>query len=149
MAGMGAAPKPNAQRRRGLANGVVTRLPSEGREGDPPRWPLSGCGYDPEIWHELWTCPQAVAWERLGPGMVRVVARYVVLLAEAEVGEPKVAAETRQMEDRLGLSPMAMLRLRWEIADDELAEAREQRTAPKAKADVRSRLRIVDQASGQ
>ena len=129
---------------------AMTRLPSEGRKGETPEWPLSSsAAYDPDLWDELWSTPQAVAWERLGAGTIRVVARYVVLLAEAEVGEPKVAAETRQMEDRLGLSPMAMLRLRWEIADDELAEAREQRTAPKAKADVRSRLRIVDPASGQ
>lgn len=27
-------------------------------------------------------------------------------------------AEARQLEDRLGLTPMAMLRLRWEISDD-------------------------------
>jgi hypothetical protein len=81
--------------------------------------------------------------------MIRVVARYVVLLAEAEVGEPKVAAEVRQIEDRLGLSPMAMLRLRWEIAPDEVAEQREQRTSSPAKADVRARLRVVDPASGQ
>lgn len=149
MAGMGAAPKPNAQRRRGLANGVITRLPAEGRKGDPPSWPLSGAGYDPEIWAELWSCPQAVAWELLGPGMTRVVARYVVLLAEAEVGEPKVAAEARQMEDRLGLSPMAMLRLRWEIATDEVAELREQRSTSKAKTSARARLHIVDPAAGQ
>jgi hypothetical protein len=146
---MGAAPKPNAQRRRGLANGVITRLPAEGRKGGPPPWPLSGAGCDLEIWAELWSTPQAAAWETLGPGMVRVVARYVVLLAEAEVGEPKVAAEVRQVEDRLGLSPLAMLRLRWEIAPDEVAEQRDQRTATKAQADVRSRLRIVDPASGQ
>jgi hypothetical protein len=147
MAGMGAAPKPNAQRRRGLANGVITRLPAEGRKGDPPPWPLSGAGCDLEIWAELWSTPQAAAWETLGPGMVRVVARYVVLLAEAEVGEPKVAAEVRQVEDRLGLSPLAMLRLRWEVAPDEVAEQRDQRTTAKAQADVRSRLRIVDAGS--
>lgn len=28
-------------------------------------------------------------------------------------------AEARQLEDRLGLTPMAMLRLRWEISDDD------------------------------
>ena len=149
MAGMGPAPKPTAQRRRGLSSNGVTRLPSEGRTGDPPPWPLAGFGCDLQIWAELWSTPQAVAWERLGPGMIRVVARYVVLLAEAEVGEPKVAAEVRQIEDRLGLSPMAMLRLRWEIAPDEVAEQREQRTSSPAKADVRARLRVVDPASGQ
>lgn len=150
MAGMGAAPKPNAQRRRGLANGVITRLPSEGRKGETPEWPMrTHAGYDENLWDELWSTPQAAAWERLGPGCVRVVARYVVLLAEADVGEPKAAMEVRQIEDRLGLTPLAMLRLRWEIAPDEVAEAREQRSAPSAKTSAQKRLHIVDPASGQ
>lgn len=149
MAGMGPPPKAASARRRTNATIAMTRLPAEGRTGDPPRWPLSHGAYDAGIWAELWSTPQAVAWERLGPGTVRVVARYVVLLAEADVGEPKAAMEVRQLEDRLGLSPMAMLRLRWEIAADEVAEAREKHQAPTAKADVRTRLRLVDPAAGQ
>lgn len=150
MAGMGPPPKPASQRRRTNATIGMTRLPSEGRSGDTPEWPLSSsAAYDEDLWAELWSTPQAVAWERLGAGTIRVVARYVVLLAEADVGEPKAAMEVRQLEDRLGLSPMAMLRLRWEIAPDEVAEAREQRTASPAKSDARARLRIVDPASGQ
>ena len=149
MAGMGPAPKPTAQRRRGLASAAMTRLPAEGRQGEPPEWPLATtAAFDEDTWRDLWSTPQAAAWERLGVGTVRLVARYVVLLAEADVGEPKAAAEVRQIEDRLGLSPLAMLRLRWEVAADEVAEAREQRTAPTAKT-ARARLRIVDPASGQ
>ena len=62
--------------------------------------------------------PQAVAWERLH--LERVVARYAVKLTAAEQPDSSSAqqAEVRQMEDRLGLSAMAMLRLRWEITDD-------------------------------
>ncbi|NUP48997.1 MAG: hypothetical protein HOW97_17080 [Catenulispora sp.] len=150
MAGMGPPPKPAAQRRRTNATVAMTRLPSEGRKGEPPEWPMrTHAGYDDNLWAELWSTPQAVAWERLGAGTIRVVARYVVLLAEADVGEPKAAMEVRQIEDRLGLSPLAMLRLRWEIAPDEVAEQRDQRTAAKAQTDVRARLRIVDSASGQ
>jgi len=150
MAGMGPPPKPAAQRRRTNATVAMTRLPSEGRKGETPEWPLSSsAAYDPDLWDELWSTPQAVAWERLGAGTIRVVARYVVLLAEADVGEPKAAMEVRQIEDRLGLSPLAMLRLRWEIAPDEVAEAREQRTASSTKTDVRRRLHVVDPASGQ
>jgi len=144
---MGPPPKPASQRRRTNPTIAMTRLPVEGRQGDPPRWPLSGAGYDPEVWAELWSTPQAAAWERLGVGCVRIVARYVVLLAEADVGEPKAAAEVRQIEDRLGLSPQAMLRLRWEIAPDELAEAREQRSAPKPKTSVQRRMHLVDPAA--
>jgi hypothetical protein len=45
------------------------------------------------------------------------------------------------MEDRLGLTPMSMLRLRWEIAPDELAEARD---APAPSTKERPRLRAVE-----
>lgn len=48
---------------------------------------------------------------------VHVVARYVLLLERAE-GEGATAAllsEVRQLEDRLGLSPVSMRRLHWEI----------------------------------
>jgi hypothetical protein len=88
----------------------------------------------------MWATPQAVAWETLG--WTRTVARYVRLLVQSE--KPKatmsLCAEVRQLEDRLGLSPMAMLRLRWEIVPDEVAEARR---APSPSA---RRLRAVDSA---
>jgi len=64
----------------------------------------------------LWRTPQAVAWEQLG--WTRVVARYCHWSIQAE-DSPEVPVallgELRQLEDRLGLSPMAMLRLRWTI----------------------------------
>lgn len=146
----GPAPKPDAQRRRRNATVAMTRLPSEGRKGEAPEWPLrTHAGYDDNLWAELWSTPQAAAWERLGPGCIRVVARYVVLLAEADVGEPKAAMEVRQIEDRLGLTPLAMLRLRWEVAVDEVAEQREQRSTQTTRASVQKRLHIVDPASGQ
>ncbi|MCO1575351.1 hypothetical protein M8C13_06200 [Crossiella sp. SN42] len=69
------------------------------------------------LWAQLWATPQAWAWERLG-WMVEP-ALYVRLLVAAEAGHLKSAAEARQWSDRLGLSPLALLRLRWEIAEDE------------------------------
>lgn len=149
MSGMGPPPKAPGQRRRTNPTVATTRLPAEGRQGDAPPWPLAtSAAYDGDTWAELWSTPQAAAWERLGVGTVRVVARYVVLLAEADVGEPKAAAEVRQLEDRLGLSPMAMLRLRWEIAPDEVAAQRTAHTETGASADPRRRLRIVDSTAG-
>jgi hypothetical protein len=67
------------------------------------------------IWIALWTTPQAVAWERLG--WTRTVARYArfLLASEEPSARPSLLNETRQMEDRLGLTPMAMLRLRWDV----------------------------------
>ena len=69
------------------------------------------------MWGQLWSSPQAVAWESLG--WTRVVARYARVAVEAElgVGGGTILAECRQLEDRLGLSPMAMKRLQWQVED--------------------------------
>jgi hypothetical protein len=66
----------------------------------------------------------------------RTVARYVraVVAAERTGAAATTLSEARQLEDRLGLTPMSMLRLRWEIAADEVAEKRE---ATGEAADVR------------
>lgn len=75
-----------------------------------------------ELWNSIWKTPQAVAWEQLG--WTRDVAMYVRHTVLAEQGDLDQAKEARQWSDRLGLSPMAMLRLRWEIAADEVADQR-------------------------
>lgn len=106
-------------------------------------------GYDPSrreqaVWCELWATPQAVAWEQRG--YLRSVARYVVLDVQAsrsldDVDDSKLYAamlanqtrllpELRQLEDRLGLNPKAMRSLMWEVASDEVAEARTASAAP-------------------
>lgn len=144
MAGMGPPPKPGARRpNNGRVKGApaMVRLPSEGRKGPAPAWPLGRAkAAEQRVWDELWSTPQAVAWERLG--WLRVVARYCRLVVEAEKPGAQITllGECRQMEDRLGLSPMAMLRLRWEIVTDEVAEQRIDNGA----ADPRQRLRAVD-----
>lgn len=94
-----------------------------------------------ELWADLWSTPQAVAWERMR--WTRTVARYVRFEVRAETGDLKAGAEARLLEDRLGLSPQAMLRLRWEVAADEVAEQREDRTT-RARKSARQRLKVVD-----
>lgn len=125
----GPAPKPAAERRRRnapMANTV--KLPAEGRSGPAPAWPFASD--EPSQWADLWATPQAVAWDRLG--WIRVVARYALMLDSVESENPSVPmlAEVRQLEDRLGLTPMSMLRLRWEVAVDEVGEQRAAVTAP-------------------
>lgn len=119
------------------------RLPMSGRKGPAPKWPLTGkpSADEAAAWKQVWVIPQAVAWERLG--WVRPVARYVRCLVAAEVpGAPAaLLGEVRQMEDRLGLSPMALLRLRWSIVADELADGAT--VAAKAGPSSRGRLRVV------
>ena len=140
----GPPPKHPSQRRRAnkdLTQDILTRLPAGGRTGAVPDWPLADQDeLEAEVWAGLWRTPQAAAWENLG--WVRAVARYtrVVVRAEARDAPASLMAECRQLEDRLGLHPLSMLRLRWTIdTDDEVAAAREER-AP----EPRRRLKAVD-----
>lgn len=94
------------------------------------------------LWKELWSTPQSVAWERLG--WTRDVAQYVRHKSLAELGDLDAAREARQWSDRLGLSPMSMLRLRWEISVDETEARRAERTTPTTPISARDRLRVVD-----
>lgn len=93
------------------------------------------------LWGDLWRLPQATQWERLG--WTRDVAQYVRHKVMAELGDLDGAREARQWSDRLGLSPMALLRLRWEIVADEVTSRRESRAAPAARS-AKARLRVVD-----
>lgn len=98
------------------------------------------------MWRDLWRLPQAVAWERLA--WFRDVAVYVRHHVLGELGEIDQAKEARMWSDRLGLSPQAMLRLRWEIVADETAAKREERAAaarstPKQADDPYAALRAV------
>ncbi|MEW2161434.1 hypothetical protein AB0912_00255 [Streptomyces sp. NPDC007084] len=194
MAGNG--PPPSANSRRRNATLPMTMLPANGREGDPPAWPLlddvtmtARCdaarrlrddlelkllepeltgrqraasqkkydaalteanilekkleaqqGIETEIWGGLWHLPQAVMWERLG--WVREVAQYVRWKVQAEMGDLDASKEARMLADRLGLNPLSMLRLRWEVSPDQVAEQRAARPARRS-GDVRSRLRAV------
>lgn len=117
MAGFGPAPTSKRRANRGLGSGPATVLPAEGRPGQAPAWPLplSATATQRGIWRWLWQTPQAVAWV----GVDRVVARLAVLLAEIETGDLSrtYLTEARQLEDRLGLSPMALLRLRWRVVE--------------------------------
>lgn len=81
-----------------------------------------------ELWRDLWRLPQAVAWEKLR--WTREVAQYVRHKVLAELGDMDSAKEARQWSDRLGLTPMSMLRLRWTIVSDEVGAKREERARP-------------------
>jgi hypothetical protein len=99
-----------------------------------------------QLWAELWKTPQATIWEQLA--WPREVAQYVRWKVRAELGDLDAGKEARQWSDRLGLNPMALLRLRWEVEQVDAAESRgrqrrqTQKTAAPAQ-DPRTVLSVV------
>jgi hypothetical protein len=53
--------------------------------------------------------------------------------------------EARQLGDRLGLTPLALLRLRWEITEDEVGQRRQEQTS--RRPSTSSSARRVDRAA--
>ena len=78
------------------------------------------------LWADLWGTPQAVIWEEAHAG--REVAQYVRWKIRAEQGDIDAAKEARMLSDRLGLNPLALLRLRAEVErTDEVEDRGEKR----------------------
>jgi hypothetical protein len=75
------------------------------------------------MWARYWRKPQAAAWSRAQ--LVDEVALYVRAFLVAAEGDVKAMAEARQIGDRLGLNPTAMLKNRWRVVTDEVAGRRE------------------------
>ena len=116
-----------------------TDLPAEGRQGPPPKLPAWRVWHrsTKTSWRELWAKPQAVVWPQDGSSLIPLACLYDDLIS-GRADAAKVSAEIRQHEDRHGLTPKAMMQLRWRVAANELEEAREERVS------VRDRLRAVD-----
>lgn len=144
-ASSGPAPDPSALRRDRKSDGEWTSLPAEGRKGDAPDWPLSeASSRELDLWGSEWRRPQAVMWERNGQELE--VALYVRSVVDAESPKATVAARTlvKQQMEALGLSLPGLLRLRWKIASDEVAERRQVSTG----RNVNDRLRALDGGAG-
>lgn len=142
MAGSGPTPNPASRRQSGNQAHTWTDLPANGYDGPIPAWPLG----DPALgelsmWERYWRKPQAAAWARMS--LVDEAALYVRAFLLGADGNVKAMTEARQMADRLGLNPTAMLKNRWRIATDEVAAARA--TKPQA-ANPRKRLKVADGA---
>jgi len=84
------------------------------------------------LWSLLWSSAAATQWLEVDD--VLVAARYVRLSLKVEAGNVLLAPELRQLEDRLGLSPLARLKNRWKVTADAGAQ--------EAEGDV-VRLRVV------
>lgn len=99
------------------------------------------------MWRQLWVTPQSVEWERLG--WTREVAQYVRWKVLGELGDLNAAKEARQLADRLGLTPLAMRRLGWQVDGERfptLAAPAPQSPRPASPGGARARyskLRVV------
>lgn len=143
----GPAPDPNALRRnRPSDQSSWTMLPAEGRQGQPPFWPLEGLTpREQDVWGELWERPQAVMWEQLGQQLE--VALFVRSLVEAEKVDARVDVRklVRQYLDSLGLSVQGMLRNRWKIviASEQPDEDDEEDLVAPPRRSARDRMTVV------
>lgn len=84
------------------------------------------------LWEKLWRTPQAVEWQ--ASGWLEEVALYTRWMVLAASGDLDAGKEARQYADRLGLTPLAMARLRWTVAFDE-APQQQGGTSPAAPAE--------------
>ncbi|MFD9905621.1 hypothetical protein [Streptomyces sp. NPDC059063] len=142
----GPPPDPNALRRnRPSDKAGWTTLPAAGRSGPAPVFPLEMMTpREDELWVDLWSRPQAVAWEALE--QTYEVALFVRTLAQAEKPNARVDVQRiiRSYLDSLGLSVQGMLRNRWKIGPaaepDEGPPAGE--VAPR-RPSARDRLKVV------
>ena len=134
----GPPPKHAAQRRR--TNASVRRiLPSQGPDSVPELPGRSKMLASTRAWWEaVWCSPMAHAYLDAD---ARVLMRLAQMIDLASRGKANAAllTETRQLEDRLGLSPMARRRLEWDVAAPPGAEP--ESTPGNAR---RVRLRAVD-----
>ncbi|MDT0568876.1 hypothetical protein RM704_15595 [Streptomyces sp. DSM 3412] len=146
----GPPPDPRSLRQSRPTNAAGwTTLPAEGRTAPAPEWPLvTQTEREIVLWEDLWSRPQAVAWEDLDQRYE--VAMFVRKLAEAEL--PKASVElqkvVRQYLDSLGLSVQGMLRNRWKIAPAVEEEQPVPQVEVPRRPSARDRLRVVPRGEG-
>jgi hypothetical protein len=153
----GPAPDPGALRRDRADDATFwVVLPSEGRAGEPPVWPMSaGSDRELELWRRMWARPQATQWERMQ--LEYEVATYVRWFVTAEAPGAAVSAGTlvQRLADSLGLTIAGMRANRWKVAVDQVADRRAEkaeaepaaRPAPSGRSS-RARFGVVDGAAG-
>ena len=111
---------PHSRRQRHLAKtgnaAEFVSIPATGNQQPAPAWPLDAepARAELDMWQQLWTMPQATMWQTMH--INRVIARYVMVTCLAEqTQQAGLLTEVRQMEDRLGLTPLSLQKLQWKI----------------------------------
>ena len=130
-------PNPDGERRNKNPHAFGwTDLPAAGRPGKAPdlptyrKWPPTLRAY----WRRLWRTPQATQWREDDPSLVRMVELFeaTTVLRDAPAS---FFAELRQLEADHGLTPKALLQLRWRIVDEVAEEAPASPSSSPAPAD--------------
>jgi hypothetical protein len=124
MAGGGRYPNPDGERRNRAERAFDwTTLPLEGRPGPAPALPALRAWDDQTLlwWAALWATPQAVMWDNTGRTLHTLALLHHQLMLDKDLPgvaskAASIAAEMRQHEDRHGLTPKAMLQLRWRVS---------------------------------
>lgn len=152
--GTGRPLKKNAVTRvRPAAN--VRILPAEPRPGPAPNWPAPGGklmnAYTTKLWERVWNTPMGWAWEELG--FHDDVARYVLARQWYDHMDPEneptsklslAVKQVQDLEDRLGLNHMGLIRNRWQIdRDGTLPDGRDKELVAKV-TPIKKRVRAVD-----
>lgn len=113
----GPPPNPNRRRRNVAASARQLTAP----KGRAPKCPQ---GLSPERrawWKQVWASPVASAWLPIDVPVVERLARLMDRVSTDDDGGYRALTEVRQLEDRLGLSPMARLKLQWKMPEDRQA----------------------------
>lgn len=128
-----------------LLGGDWVALPSEGRQGRPPRLPSTRKWRKAtrDLWAMWWASPQATMWDQSGKTLWRW-AELADGIAAGELAMIPASREMRAIEDDHGMSPAAMQRRRWFVVGDEVADRRSS-TASTAESSARDRLRSIAQ----
>ena len=145
----GPAPDPNALRRDKKSDGEWLTLPTEGRKGAVPEWPLPDFS-DRELtlWAAYWSKPQAILWEH--NNQQHEVALHVRRLVEVEAHDAPTNLGTlvRQQMDALLLTIPAMHSARVLIASNEIEAKRAERAvAVPGRVSARARLKALSESA--
>ena len=132
----GPIPKPAGQRlRTGAATYSETLLPSEGRHGSPPELPSLKQWHPAtvEAWTAWWRTPQATQWDATGRSLHRWALLYDELVSNP-AAPAAIHAQLLQLEDRHGMAPQSMAKLRWRVDEPASSQADGETTGKAAKA---------------
>ncbi len=167
-------PQPDPTSLRSGERGIVlTALPSEGRPGRAPAFPLPKINRvkvvdgariidrtattafrrrELEVWAECWKMPQACAWE-LEAWRMPTVAEFCRLKTVVEL-EPdanaSLVAQLHRYRDQIGLTPAGLKENGWAIAKNEVAakKAEKKATVEPERTSARDRMKVVQGGSG-